>query len=111
MTYPDDTVYGFILLFRYEKEIIEKWRTNTQLYSSNPVDPEFIFTSQCINNSCATVSIINMLLNINVDLDSFQTIKDTIKQLPDSNTRGYALDNIPVIKNNHNSFSFNSLIH
>mmetsp|Transcript_25267 Transcript_25267/g.21155 ORF Transcript_25267/g.21155 Transcript_25267/m.21155 type:complete len:89 (+) Transcript_25267:191-457(+) len=88
MSYPDEQVYGFILLFRYEKDIIEKWRTNSEMYSCNMVDPEFIFTSQCISNSCATVAIINLLLNVNIELDTFKDVKEGISQLPDSNTRG-----------------------
>jgi len=102
-------VEGFILLFKYKTAFLQQWHSSSAKYESAPVEPSFIFTRQMINNSCATVAILNLILNSTQDLGDLSPVKQFLQGIGSAEMRGLALENIPAIKNSHNSFHFNSL--
>jgi len=93
-------IHGLIFLF--------KWIGNTEIDGSYVTDAradDIIFVKQVIENACATIAILGVLLNAShddIDLGANLTdFKSFVKSF-DPETKGLALSNSDIIRQVHN---------
>ncbi|KAF3763633.1 hypothetical protein M406DRAFT_74217 [Cryphonectria parasitica EP155] len=92
-------VLGFILLCKYANEDQEE--------AATPAPPPSLwFANQTMANGCATVALLNILMNQpTVDLGaSLTAFKAQTADLP-PHLRGYLLDSNPAMRQTHNSYA------
>ncbi|XP_050728107.1 ubiquitin carboxyl-terminal hydrolase calypso-like isoform X2 [Eriocheir sinensis] len=102
-------VYGFIFLFRWieERRSRRKVVENTDNYvQDEAVVNNMFFAQQMVPNSCATHSLVSVLLNCSA-LDLGPTLSrlkvHTVGMNPEN--KGWAIGNTPELANAHNSHS------
>ena len=93
-------MYGLVFLFKYTGNPDQRAGT-VQPYTSN-----VFFSQQVIQNACATIAILNILLNTE-DVDLGPHLSDfkafTADFTPD--LKGLAISNSELIRSTHNSFA------
>ncbi|CAG2062803.1 unnamed protein product [Timema podura] len=103
----DDTVYGFIFLFRWTEErrsrrkIVDQSET---FVKDEEVVNSIFFAQQIVPNSCATHALLSVLLNCpNISLgDTLSRLKaHTTGMCPEN--KGWAIGNTPELAKAHNS--------
>ena len=93
--------YGYVFLFKWQKEAT---RENQALEPHAP--PNVWFSRQLINNACATIAMLNCLMNApNVDLGTELTAFRDFTADMDEEMKGEVLSNSEPIRNVHNSFA------
>ncbi|CAN8104766.1 unnamed protein product [Discula destructiva] len=90
-------VYGFVFLCRYEGEDQEDTEEAPQ---------DLWFANQTMANGCATVALINIVMNqpsitLGPTLTAFKAATAPVTPL----VRGYRLDSHPLIRQTHNAFA------
>ncbi|PAA76912.1 hypothetical protein BOX15_Mlig012936g2 [Macrostomum lignano] len=105
-------LHGLIFLFMCEKEQ-QPTDTDESIVLDSRLEEEIYFANQVVNNACATLAIVNLLLNVqhqDVELgDALQNLKSFSASF-DSKTKGLALANSPLIRQVHNSFSRQTML-
>ncbi|KAJ8895553.1 hypothetical protein PR048_000889 [Dryococelus australis] len=103
----DDTVYGFIFLFRWTEErrsrrkIVDQCET---FVKDEEVVNNIFFAQQIVPNSCATHALLSVLLNCpKIHLgDTLSRLKaHTVGMCPEN--KGWAIGNTPELAKAHNS--------
>ncbi|XP_068245724.1 ubiquitin carboxyl-terminal hydrolase calypso isoform X2 [Palaemon carinicauda] len=102
-------VYGFIFLFRWieERRSRRKIVENTDNYVRNEaVVNNMFFAQQMVPNSCATHSLLSVLLNCSaLDLGPTLSRLKVLTVGMDPENKGWAIGNTPELANAHNSHS------
>lgn len=105
-------LHGLIFLFMCEKEH-QPADPDESVVLDSRLEEEIYFANQVVNNACATLAIVNLLLNVqhaDVELgDTLQNLKSFSASF-DSKTKGLALANSPLIRQVHNSFSRQTML-
>ncbi|XP_066957910.1 ubiquitin carboxyl-terminal hydrolase calypso isoform X2 [Macrobrachium rosenbergii] len=100
-------VYGFIFLFRWieERRSRRKIVENTDNYVRNEaVVNSMFFAQQMVPNSCATHSLLSVLLNCSaLDLGPTLSRLKVLTVGMDPENKGWAIGNTPELANAHNS--------
>ncbi|XP_064109953.1 ubiquitin carboxyl-terminal hydrolase calypso-like isoform X2 [Macrobrachium nipponense] len=100
-------VYGFIFLFRWieERRSRRKIVENTDNYVRNEaVVNNMFFAQQMVPNSCATHSLLSVLLNCSaLDLGPTLSRLKVLTVGMDPENKGWAIGNTPELANAHNS--------
>ncbi|KAK7063225.1 Ubiquitin carboxyl-terminal hydrolase bap1 [Halocaridina rubra] len=100
-------VYGFIFLFRWieERRSRRKIVENTDNYVRNEaVVNNMFFAQQMVPNSCATHSLLSVLLNCSaLDLGPTLSRLKLLTAGMDPENKGWAIGNTPELANAHNS--------
>lgn len=107
-------IYGVIFLFKYGNIDNQFALSNKPMfgeYNQNYQQDNIIFAKQTIHNACATIAVLNILLNVeNIDLGpEISQFKSFISGF-DSETIGDTISNSDLIRLVHNSFSSPSMI-
>lgn len=97
--FPRKPVFGLVFLFQYHPGLDE-----TQ--DEDDPDGDLWFANQTTHNACATVSLLNIILNVpQVQLGpSLASFKESTRSLSTA-LRGYRLSSDPFIRRIHNSFT------
>ncbi|KAI8882889.1 cysteine proteinase [Backusella circina FSU 941] len=97
----DSPVYGVIYTSRYDPD--EPLPVNMEEEETGAEN--IIFTSQIVTNACATLALLSILLNADIDrgniIKDFASFTDEFSPI----NRGIALGNSPHIRKIHNSYA------
>ncbi|ORC84584.1 ubiquitin carboxyl-terminal hydrolase [Trypanosoma theileri] len=105
-------VYGLILLFRWAPQMKsqqEQESQSQQQTSDGAVVPDapVYFAQQTVNNACATLALINTLLNYSDRIDLGDTLSNFLSFTREMNPylRGTQVGHCEVLRDAHNSFA------
>lgn len=95
--YLPKPIYGLIFLYQY---FDDNWGED------RPPCPDHVwFANQAVDNACATVALLNIIMNSGIVLgEELETLRDQTKSLSPP-LRGWCLSKNSFIRNIHNSFT------
>ncbi|KAA0712009.1 Ubiquitin carboxyl-terminal hydrolase BAP1 [Triplophysa tibetana] len=101
-------VYGFIFLFKWIEERRSRRKVSTLVDETSVIDDEIVndmfFAHQLIPNSCATHSLLSVLLNCSgVELGTTLSRMKAFTKGFSPESKGYAIGNAPELAKAHNS--------
>lgn len=105
-------LHGLIFLFMCEKEQ-QPADSGESVVMDSRLEGEIYFANQVVSNACATLAIVNLLMNVHhsdVQLGSTLAELKSFSATFDSKTKGLALANSPLIRQVHNSFSRQTML-
>jgi ubiquitin carboxyl-terminal hydrolase L5 len=106
-------VYGLIFLFEFKQDDPELQESTCpdHIWFANQVGITMsrlflaLIISQTTNNACATIALLNILLNIkSVDIGPSLSSLKACSMAMDPSMRGYAVGNDEFIRSTHNQF-------
>ena len=98
-----EDLHGLVFLFKWQKEsnVVSKMERGSQ-----GCQDQAWFARQMINNACATIAIVNVLMNApHLDLGPELSQLKSFTSEMDSELKGLAISNSEVIRTIHNSFA------
>lgn len=101
-----DPIHGVIFLFKYGD--VDRLNRDDPLHGEYDYDYALkgvFFAQQTIHNACATIAVLNILLNSDIDIGpKLSSFKDFVLSFP-PDLVGEAISNCDLIRIIHNSFS------
>ncbi|KAK4513281.1 uncharacterized protein ATC70_011849 [Mucor velutinosus] len=99
----DNTVHGLIYIFPYEEEALPD-----NFEQQDPLASNIIFTSQLVTNSCATLALLAVLFNADINKGDILNNFLQFTQGFSATNRGWCLSYENEIRSIHNAYASNA---